>query len=121
MGRKSSIRVNDGCCISAADIPNALFKEDPEAAGLAFEERPLDEKLIQYSIQDATLLPVLYDTFDKSIQPLWRKKVEEEVPFSTHLCVLTAFPNCCLSLDFLEATVGPSDGLLRSVPVVTLI
>lgn len=81
MGKKSSIRVNDDCRISAVDVPDALFKENPEEAGLAFEERPLDEKLVQYSIQDATLLPILYDTFDKNIQPLWRKKVEEEVPF----------------------------------------
>ncbi|KAG8995837.1 hypothetical protein FRB90_000081 [Tulasnella sp. 427] len=56
---------------------------DPETAGLLFEERPLDEKLIQYSIQDATLLPVLYDIFDKEIQPKWRKKVEEEVEMPT--------------------------------------
>lgn len=65
--------------------------EDPEAAGLAFEERPLDEKLIQYSIQDATLLPVLYDTFDKSIQPLWRKKVEEETFWRLQLARQTVY------------------------------
>ncbi|KAG8992270.1 hypothetical protein FRB90_001052 [Tulasnella sp. 427] len=64
---------------------------DPETAGLLFEERPLDEKLIQYSIQDATLLPVLYDIFDTEIQPKWRKKVEEETYWRLQLARQTVY------------------------------
>ncbi|KIO17128.1 hypothetical protein M407DRAFT_246834 [Tulasnella calospora MUT 4182] len=64
---------------------------DPETAGLLFEERPLEEKLVQYSIQDATLLPVLYDTFDKVIEPSWRKKVENEVFISIFMAFFSAW------------------------------
>ncbi|KAG8918950.1 hypothetical protein FRC01_001560 [Tulasnella sp. 417] len=49
----------------------------PETPGL-FEVRPLDKKVIEYSIQDTTILPVLYDRFNRLIQPTWRRKVEEE-------------------------------------------
>ncbi|KIO24994.1 hypothetical protein M407DRAFT_25636 [Tulasnella calospora MUT 4182] len=62
----------------------------PQTLGL-FEVRPLAKKVIQYSIQDCTILPVLYDRFDGLIQPMWRKKVEEETTRRLRLARQTVF------------------------------
>ncbi|KAG9049844.1 hypothetical protein FS837_008894 [Tulasnella sp. UAMH 9824] len=56
----------------------------PQTPGL-FEKRPLEEKVIEYSIQDCTILPGIYDRFNRLIQPMWRTKVEEEVLFSNYI------------------------------------
>lgn len=89
-----------------------MLTGDPETAGLLFEERPLDEKLIQYSIQDATLLPGLYDTFDKVIEPSWRKKVENEVPSLNNHGFALHGTEFLSPLDLLEASIGPTNHLL---------
>ncbi|KIO24993.1 hypothetical protein M407DRAFT_211272 [Tulasnella calospora MUT 4182] len=62
----------------------------PQTLGL-FEVRPLSEKVIEYSIQDTTILPRLYDRFNGLIQPTWRRRVEEETSRRLQLARQTVF------------------------------
>ncbi|KAG8904828.1 hypothetical protein FRB99_001084 [Tulasnella sp. 403] len=47
--------------------------------GTVFEQRPLEPIVIQYAVQDVSLLPRLWVLFNGKLNKNWRSKVDEEV------------------------------------------
>ncbi|KAG9049843.1 hypothetical protein FS837_008893 [Tulasnella sp. UAMH 9824] len=89
---------------------NVIFESRGPQIPVLYEVRPPNEKVIEYSIQDCTILPALYNRFDRLIQPMWRRKFEEEVPVQLALPCPTNF---YISLYYSEAPINTSESLQR--------
>ena len=63
-----------------------LFAPDRGVSYEVFNERPMSQAIIQYSIQDVKYLPQLYDAYAEDISPAWHAKLSREATRRVAVC-----------------------------------